>query len=101
MDSVSRDSLRPTPLVTATVAEDESVTEVILEAFLAARVDVLGMDRTLQECIDGDLVDCIDEETAQTVVLAFSIWGHRVVVTPGLVELYKLRPGRSGRGAYR
>lgn len=89
MDPTASDGVRPSPLVVASVGRDESVCEVLVEAFLSVHVDVFERETTLQDRIDCDALDGIDRETTGTVGLTFSVWDHRVVVTPDLVEIYE------------
>lgn len=100
MVPTSRDG-QSSPLVTASFDEGDVVSEVVLDAFLAAHVDVFEKDRTLHDRIDGDVLDGIDRESSRSTFLTFPIWGHRVVVRPGLVAIYETTDIGSIRGVNR
>lgn len=75
-------------LVTYSRDEDEAMSEAILQAFFAVDIDPFGMDRTLEDVIDTDLLDGFDWHASRPVSIATRIWGYFVELTAEDVRIY-------------
>jgi PAS domain S-box-containing protein len=79
-------------LITYTRGADEPMSEAILQAFLALDVDIFAMDRTLQNCIDTDLLDRVDWHSARPLTITTRLWGYSVELTADYVRIYSDSP---------
>lgn len=67
----------------------EEMTEAVVDAFLAAGVDVFDRPTRLVDWIEADVLDHVAASGDQPVYLSTRIWDHQVVVTPGDVRIYR------------
>lgn len=76
-------------LVTYSVEDPDRITDEIVDAFLAAQIDVFDRDERLQEQIATDALESFDWESNQSLQIHCELWDHRVVVTPDAVAVYE------------
>jgi len=75
-------------LVTYPRAGDQPMSEAIIEAFLALDIDIFGMDTTLRDWIDPDLLDGFDWHSAHPLTITIRLWGYPVELTADEVRIY-------------
>lgn len=74
-------------LVTYSRSADEPMSEAIIQAFLALDIDVFGMDSTLQDWIDVDLIDRFDWHSPTQPTITTCLWGYTVTLTADTVRI--------------
>lgn len=67
---------------------DEERSEAIVNAFLAANVDVYEHSTTLVDWVDPDVVENLCWSSDRPFYLCTRIWDHDVVLTPDEVRIY-------------
>lgn len=75
-------------LVTYSRVADESVSEAIIQAFLALNIDIFEMDSTLQDWIDADLLDEFAWHSPTPPTITTCLWGYTVTLTADTVRIY-------------
>jgi hypothetical protein len=78
-------------LVTYSVEGSEPISEAIVDAFLAAQIDVFEREERLQEQISTDALEGFDWGSNRSLQVHCELWGHRVVVTPDAIAIYERR----------
>lgn len=81
-----------TRLVTYPTGRTEDLNGSIIDAFLAADVDVFGKSTTLSDWINTDAVANIHYGSDRSVYLVARIWDHWTVVTTDEVRIYQSGP---------
>lgn len=67
---------------------DESMAEAVVNAFLAANVNVFDKPTQLADWVDVDVLDKIQGASDQPLYLWTRIWDHIVVISPEEVRIY-------------
>ena len=75
-------------IVRQPIDSDEEMGEAVVDAFLAAGVDVYERPTTLAEWIDPDVFETLQWSSGRPLYLCTQIWDHRVVMTPEEVRIY-------------
>jgi hypothetical protein len=76
------------PIVTCERESDEAMSVALVRACSAAGIDVFEKEDTLADQFDADSLDSIDWQSNNSVLLAFTLWGHRAVLTSESVRIY-------------
>ena len=75
-------------IVRQPIDSDEEMGEAVVDAFLAAGVDVYERPTTLAEWIDPDVFETLQWSSGRPLYLCTQIWDHQVVMTPEEVRIY-------------
>lgn len=75
-------------LVAYSVDRGEAVHEAIVNAFLAANIDVSEKGTTLEAWIDTDSISGFDWHPETPLFITALIWGHLVVISSERVRVY-------------
>ena len=75
-------------IVRQSIDSDEEMGEAVVDAFLAAGVDVYERPTTLAEWIDPDVFETLQWSSGRPLYLCTQIWDHQVVMTPEEVRIY-------------
>ena len=75
-------------IVRQSIDSDEEMGEAVVDAFLAAGVDVYERPTTLAEWIDPDVFETLQWSSSRPLYLGTLIWDHEVVITPDQVAIY-------------
>jgi hypothetical protein len=75
-------------LVRKSIGSEEEIGEVVVDAFLAAGVDVYELPTTLSEWINPDVFETLQWSSGRPLYLCTQNWDHRVVMTPEEVRIY-------------
>ena len=78
-------------LVRYSLDNDESMTEAVVNAFLAANVDVFDKSNQLADWIKPGVLENIRWSSDRPLHLWTRIWDHVVVITPEEVSIYSRR----------
>lgn len=76
-------------LVKYSLSSEEDMSEAVVNAFLAAGVDVWGRPTQLVDWIEADVLENISWTSNRLLYVCTRIWDHRVVMTPEEVRIYK------------
>ncbi|WP_256301650.1 hypothetical protein [Haloarchaeobius salinus] len=82
-------------LVRHSIDSEEEMTEAVVDAFLAAGVDVYDRPTTLAGWIDPDVFETLQWSSSRPLYLGTLIWDHYVVITPDQVAIYTAPGGES------
>lgn len=93
MDVPSEPVEEKEPELVRSVDTDVPMSQEILDAFRANDVDMVEQNTTLHDRIDPDALNELGWENGGDFRVAFSLWSHRVVLTPEVVRLYSLASG--------
>ncbi|MFC7186620.1 hypothetical protein [Halorubrum yunnanense] len=75
-------------LVRKSIGSEEEIGEAVVDAFLAAGVDVYERPTTLANWINPDVFETLQWSSGRPLYLGMQIWDHRVVMTPEEVRIY-------------
>ena len=75
-------------LVRKSIGSEEGTGEAVVDAFLAAGVDVYELPTTRAEWIDPDIFETLQWSSGRPLYLCTQIWDHRVVMAPEEVRIY-------------
>jgi hypothetical protein len=75
-------------LVSYSLSRGEEMGEAVVNAFLAANVDVFDKPTQLVDWVNPDVFDAIQWTSDRPVYLSTRIWGHQVVITADQVRIY-------------
>jgi len=75
-------------LVSYSLGSDEDVSKAIVDAFLAADVDVYDKQTPLADWINTDVFRDLRWSSGRPIYLCTRIWGHQVVVTAEEIRIY-------------
>lgn len=67
---------------------EEEMGEAVVNAFLAAGLDVYDCPTTLVDWIDAEVFESLEWSSGRPMYLCTRIWGRRVVMTPEEVRIY-------------
>lgn len=68
---------------------DEGMAEAVVNAFLAAEVNVYDRPTQLVDWINADVFENLDWRSDRPLYLCTRIWDHGVVITPEEVRIYR------------
>lgn len=68
---------------------NEGMAEAVVNAFLAAEVDVYHQPTQLVDWINADVFERIEWRSDRPLYLCTRIWDHGVVITPEEVRIYR------------
>lgn len=75
-------------LVTYSIDRDETMTEAIVNAFEAARIDVFDRSTQLADWINVEAIESLQWTSKHPPNLCTWVWKHPVVITPDEIEIY-------------
>lgn len=75
-------------LVSYSISSGEEMTEAVIDAFLAANIDVFERPTTLVDWVNVDVFEDIRWTSDRPVYLSTRIWDHQVVLTAEEVRIY-------------
>lgn len=75
-------------LLSYSIEDGENMSEGVVNAFLAADIDVFEQSTQLVDWIDPDILEAIQRSSDRPIYLCTQIWGHQVVVTSEEVRIY-------------
>jgi hypothetical protein len=75
-------------LVSYSLSSGEEMSEAVINAFLAANVDVFDEPTQLVDWIDADVFAALHWTADRPVYLSTRIWDHQVVITAEQVRIY-------------
>lgn len=78
-------------LVSYSISSGEAMHKAIVNAFLAANVDVFEKPTQLVDWISVDVLEALQGSSDRPIRLSTRIWNHRVVLTPEEVCIYTAR----------
>lgn len=81
-------------LVSYSLDAGEEMTEAVVNAFLAANIDVFDEPTRLVDWINADVFDDLQWSSGRPLYLCTRIWDHRVVMTAEEVRIYARSPVR-------
>lgn len=79
-------------LVSYPIGDEESVCGAVVDAFLAANVDVFDRSSSIEQWIDTDALEGFDWRAGDPLYVSTAIWNHGVVVTSDEVRIYSEPP---------
>lgn len=77
-----------TLLVSYSLGSDEEMSKAIVEAFLAANIDVYHKPTSLVEWVNTDVFDDLQWSSDRPIYLCTRIWDHQVVLTAEEIRIY-------------
>lgn len=80
-------------VVSYSISSDEEMSEAVIDAFLAANVDVYERPSTLVDWINANVFEEIQWTSDRPLYLSTRIWNHQVVMTAEEVRIYDTPPG--------
>jgi hypothetical protein len=66
----------------------EEMIEAVVNAFLAADVDVFEKPTALKDWVDPEILSTPQWSSRRSLYLCLRVWDHRVVITPDEVRIY-------------
>lgn len=75
-------------LVAYSYSGEEEIGEAIVNAFLAAHIDVFEKSTRLVDWINADVFNELEWSADRQLYLSTRIWDHRVVITAEEVRIY-------------
>jgi len=75
-------------LVSYSLSRGEEMSEAVVDAFLAANIDVFEKPTTLADWVNVDVFEAIQWTSDRPVYLSTRIWDHQVVITADHVRIY-------------
>lgn len=75
-------------LATYQVGEDQAMTTAVVNAFLAAKINVFEESTQLVDWINPDAVDSLRWTDENPLSVATAIWNHNVVITADEIRIY-------------
>lgn len=89
MSSLSPPNEDDLPLLVAySPSSDEEMCEAVVNAFLAAGIDVFEKPTQLVDWINADVFDDLQWSSNRPLYLSTRIWDHRVVITADEIRIY-------------
>lgn len=79
-------------LVAYSYSGGEELSEAIVDAFLAANIDVYEKPTQLVDWINADVLTDLQWSSDRPLYLSTRIWGHQVVLTAEEVRIYTRSP---------
>jgi len=77
------------PLVVAySRSSDENMDEAVVNAFLAANIDVFDRPTTLVDWVNTDVFEDLQWSSSPRLYLCTRIWGYQVVITSEEIRIY-------------
>jgi|GEM_PF-2840560 len=77
------------PLVVAySRSSDEQMDEAVVNAFLAANIDVFDRPTTLVDWVNTDVFEDLQWSSGHHLYLCTLIWSRQVVITPEEIRIY-------------
>lgn len=76
-------------VVRYSLESDEGMAEAVVNAFLAADVDVYDQPTQLVDWINADVFENLEWRSDRPFYLGTRIWDHGVVMTPEEVRIYR------------
>lgn len=76
-------------VVRYSLESDEGMAEAVVNAFLAADVDVYDRPTRLVDWLDADVFEILEWTSGRPLYLCTRIWDHGVVMTPEEVRIYR------------
>lgn len=67
---------------------DETVTDAVVDAFLAANMDVFDQPTVLDDWINTDVFEDVSWTTDRLLYLCVLIWDRPVVITPEEIRIF-------------
>lgn len=75
-------------LLSYSVGSGEEMAEGVVNAFLAANIDVFERQTQLVDWVDPDILEAIQQSADHPIYLCTQIWDHQVVMTSEEVRIY-------------
>lgn len=75
-------------LVSYSPSSGEEMSEAVVNAFLAANIDVFGKPTLLIDWINPDVFNALEWSSDRPLYLSTRIWDHQVVVTADEIRIY-------------
>lgn len=75
-------------LVSYSISRGEEMSEAVIEAFLAGKIDVFEKPTTLVDWVNVEVFEDIQWTSDRPVYLSTRIWNHRVVMTAEEIRIY-------------
>lgn len=75
-------------LVSYSISSDEEMGEAVIDAFLAANMDVFERPTTLVDWINVNVFEEIQWTSDRPLYLSTRIWDHQVVITAEEIRIY-------------
>lgn len=75
-------------LVSYSISSREEMSEAVVDAFLAANIDVFEKPTTLADWVNISVFEAIQWTSDRPVYLSTCIWNHLVVITAEQVRIY-------------
>jgi len=77
-----------TLLVSYSLSSGEEISEAVVNAFLAANIDVFDEPTQLADWVNPEVFEAIQWNSDRPVYLSTRIWDHQVVITAEQVRIY-------------
>lgn len=75
-------------LVSYSISSGGEMGEAIVDAFLAANVDVFDKPTQLVDWVDPDILESVQWSSDRPLYICTNIWDHQVVMTSDEVRIY-------------
>lgn len=75
-------------LVAYSLSSEEEMSEAVVNAFLAANIDVFDKRTRLENWINSDVFNVLQWSSDRPLYLSTRIWDHQVVITSEEVRIY-------------